>query len=100
MDQRPQPAPSRSFRHFPPITTRWIDNDVYGHVNTVVYTRYFDTVVNEYLVRYGVLDLEHSDLIGLVVQTHCNFFSPVAFRATLQGGLRVGRLATPSVRAP
>jgi acyl-CoA thioester hydrolase len=98
-DQRPQPAPHRSFRHFLPITTRWIDNDVYGHVNNVVYYSYFDTVVNEYLVRNGVLDIEHSDVIGLVVETHCNFFSPVAFPATLQAGLRVGRLGTSSVRA-
>ena len=54
MDQRPQAAPSRSFRHFLPITKRWMDNDVYGHVSSVVYCSYFDTVVNEHLLRNGV----------------------------------------------
>ena len=63
------PAPRTAYRHFLPITTRWMDNDVYGHVNNVVYYSYFDTVVNEYLIRAGVLDVEHGATIGLVVET-------------------------------
>ncbi|PFW65991.1 thioesterase, partial [Bacillus sp. AFS075960] len=55
-----------------PITTRWMDNDVYGHVNNVVYYSYFDTVVNAYLIGAGVLDVERSQTIGLVVETQCN----------------------------
>lgn len=88
----------RDFRHFLPITTRWMDNDVYGHVNNVVYYSYFDTVVNEYLIRAGVLDVEHGATIGLVVETQCNYFSPLVFPEQVEAGLCVGRIGTSSVR--
>jgi acyl-CoA thioester hydrolase len=93
-------APNRrdQYRHFHPITTRWMDNDAYGHVNNVVYYSWFDTVVNEYLVRTGVLDIQASEVIGLVVETHCNYFSPLAFPQTVVSALRVAHLGTSSVR--
>ncbi|MFD1554998.1 acyl-CoA thioesterase [Paraburkholderia silviterrae] len=87
-----------AYPHFLPIQTRWMDNDVYGHVNNVVYYSYFDTVVNEYLLRERVFDIERSDSIGLVVQTQCDYFASVAFPERLVAGLRVARLGTSSVR--
>jgi acyl-CoA thioester hydrolase len=75
-----------------------MDNDVYGHVNNVVYYSYFDTVVNEYLIRAGFLDFERGATIGLVVETQCNYFSPLVFPDRVEAGLRVARLGTSSVR--
>ena len=75
-----------------------MDNDVYGHVNNVVYYSYFDTVVNEYLVASGSLDIERSRIIGLVVETRCRFFRAIAFPDTVHAGLRVARLGNSSVR--
>jgi acyl-CoA thioester hydrolase len=95
---KPTPAARGAYPHFLQITTRWMDNDVYGHVNNVVYYSYFDTVVNEYLIRAGVLDFEHGATIGLVVETHCNYFAPLVFPERVEAGLRVVRLGTSSVR--
>jgi acyl-CoA thioester hydrolase len=95
---KPVPQSRCAYRHFLPITTRWMDNDVYGHVNNVVYYSYFDTVVNEYLIRTGVLDVERGATIGLVVETQCNYFSPLVFPERVEAGLRVARLGTSSVR--
>ncbi|HTI19171.1 MAG TPA: thioesterase family protein [Trinickia sp.] len=92
-------AQSRStYRHFLSIPTRWMDNDVYGHVNNVVYYSYFDTVVNEYLIRTGVLDIERSQTIGLVVETQCNYFLPFVFPERVTAALRVARIGASSVR--
>jgi acyl-CoA thioester hydrolase len=95
---KPVPAPRTAYRHFLPITTRWMDNDVYGHVNNVVYYSYFDTVVNEYLIRAGVLDVEQGATIGLVVETQCNYFASLTFPERVEAGLRVVRLGSTSVR--
>ncbi len=95
---KPAPATRTAYPHFLSITTRWMDNDVYGHVNNVVYYSYFDTVVNEYLIRAGVLDFERGATIGLVVETHCNYFAPLVFPERIEAGLRVVRLGTSSVR--
>ena len=86
------------YPHFLRIPTRWMDNDVYGHVNNVIYYSYFDTVVNEYLILSGVLDIEKSPIIGLVVETHCRFFEPLTFPDTVHAGLRVARVGRSSVR--
>ena len=86
------------YRRFLTVPTRWMDNDVYGHVNNVVYYSYFDTVVNEYLVASGSLDIERSRVIGLVVETRCRFFRAIAFPDTVHAGLRVARLGNSSVR--
>ncbi|MFL9863757.1 thioesterase family protein [Paraburkholderia fungorum] len=95
---KPKLLKRNEFRHFQVIPTRWMDNDVYGHVNNVVYYSYFDTVVNEYLIRAGVLDFEHGATIGLVVETHCNYYAPLVFPEQVEAGLRVARLGTSSVR--
>ncbi len=95
---KPQPAARGDYRVFRPITTRWMDNDAYGHVNNVVYYSWFDTVVNAYLIEQGALDVQHGATIGLVVETHCNYFAPLAFPQTVEGGLRVASTGTSSVR--
>jgi acyl-CoA thioester hydrolase len=90
---------SRSaYRHFLPLQTRWADNDIYGHVNNVAYYGYFDTIVNEYLIAAGALDIHTGAVIGLVVETGCKYFAPLAFPDKLEGALRVARIGNTSVR--
>lgn len=96
--EKQSPLSRKDFRHFLPITTRWMDNDAYGHVNNVVYYSWFDTVVNQFLITRGVLDLEHSQVIGLVIETQCNYFASVAFPEQVTAGLRVSKLGNSSVR--
>ena len=96
--ERPAQDRRDSYRHFRRITTRWMDNDAYGHVNNVVYYSWFDTVVNEYLVAHGVLDISGGEVIGLVVETQCRYFSELAFPQPVDLGLRVGKLGNSSVR--
>ena len=88
----------QDFAHFMAIPTRWMDNDVYGHVNNVNYYSYFDTVVNQYLIEQGVLDIQKSPVVGLVVQTGCSYFSSIAFPDVVHAGLRVTKLGNSSVR--
>ena len=95
---RETPLPRAAFPHIIDITTRWMDNDVYGHVNNVVYYSFFDTVVNGYLIGQGALDIATSSVIGLVVETQCNYFQPIAFPDTVRAGLSVAHLGTSSVR--
>ncbi|UCH48528.1 MAG: acyl-CoA thioesterase [Betaproteobacteria bacterium] len=95
---RPQPQTREQYRHFQVIPTRWIDNDVYLHVNNVVYYSFFDTAVNQYLIEQGVLDIERSDIIGLVVETKCNYFTPITFPDLVHAGLCVEKLGNSSVR--
>ena len=75
-----------------------MDNDVYGHVNNVVYYSWFDTAVNAWLIEQGALDIHHGDTIGLVIETQCNYFAPLAFPQTVEAGLRVAHLGKSSVR--
>ncbi len=96
--EKPVPLTAADFAHFSDITTRWVDNDVYGHINNVVYYEFFDTVVNGYLIAQGALDIAKGTTIGLVVETKCNYFKPVAFPDKLRAGLRVTKLGTSSVR--
>ncbi|MAZ88031.1 MAG: thioesterase [Cellvibrionaceae bacterium] len=80
-----------------PITTRWMDNDVYGHVNNVTYYSYFDTIANSYLIEQAELDIHNGDTIGFVVNSQCNYHSAIAFPDQLEGGLRVNRIGNSSV---
>jgi acyl-CoA thioester hydrolase len=105
MTADPSPAPARrapeardAYRAFHAITTRWMDNDVYGHVNNVVYYSFFDTAVNALLVDAGVLDFHAGGVIGLVVETQCNFFAPIEFPQRVTAGVRVAQLGRSSVR--
>lgn len=91
-------APRSAFPHFFAIATRWMDNDVYGHVNNVVYYAYFDTAVNAFLIERGVLDIHQGAVVGFVVDSGCAYFSPVSFPDTVHVGLRVATLGNSSVR--
>ena len=86
------------YRHFLTIPTRWMDNDVYGHVNNVVYYSFFDTVVNKFLIEQGQLDYSKGKVVGLVVETKCQYFAPIAFPDVVVAGIRVAHIGTSSVR--
>lgn len=90
--------PRSAYKHFLPLQTRWADNDIYGHVNNVAYYGYFDTIVNEYLIASGALDIHEGAVIGLVVETGCRYFAPISFPDKLEGGLRVAKVGDSSVR--
>ena len=95
---RDPPKLRAHYKLFYPVETRWMDNDVYGHVNNVVYYSYFDTVVNAYLVKEGGLDIESSPVIGLCVESQCRYLAPVKFPDLLDVGLRVAKIGRSSVR--
>jgi acyl-CoA thioester hydrolase len=91
------PPTAAEYPWFHRITTRWMDNDVYGHVNNVVYYGYFDTAANAYLIEAGGLDIERSPVIALVVASACNYHAPLAYPDPLRAGVRVDRLGEKSV---
>ena len=95
---RPHAQPRAAYAHFSTITTRWMDNDLYGHLNNVVYYSLFDTAVNSLLIEAGALDLQGGAVIGLVVETHCNFFESLAFPQRIEAGVRVAQQGRSSVR--
>jgi len=93
-----QRASRDQFRHFTSLTTRWADNDAYGHLNNVVYYALFDSAVNAALIDAGLLDVAHSPAIGLVAETGCRYFDALAFPEVVEAGLRVARIGRSSVR--
>jgi len=95
---RAEPQRRADYPHLLPITTRWLDNDAYGHVNNVVYFSYFDTVVNTYLIEQGALDVQASPVIGLVVEVACQYLAPLTYPETVTAGLRVEHIGRSSVR--
>ena len=96
-DLRPQPLPRSRFPRFQTIATRWMDNDLYGHVNNVVHYSFFDTAVNRYLIEAGALDIHDGAVIGLVVQSQCHYFASLAFPQMVHAGLRVAQRGRSSV---
>ena len=98
MTERPKPETRASYPHFRMITTRWMDNDVYRHINNVTYYSFFDTAVCQYLIESGFLDIEKSPVIGLVVETTCRYFQSMAFPSTIHAGVRVGHQGNSSIR--
>ncbi len=98
MKERALPLPRSAFRHHLPLTTRWMDNDTYGHLNNVVYYSLFDTAVNGYLIASGALDVRRGSTIGYVVETHCHYFAPLSFPQAVVAGLRVIEVGRTSVR--
>jgi acyl-CoA thioester hydrolase len=95
---RPTPNRRADYPHAQPITTRWMDNDAYGHINNVVYYSFFDTVVNMWLIEHGALDFEKGPVVGYAVETGCNYFSPLAYPQKVTAGLRVAHIGRSSVR--
>ena len=94
-DKRPL---REAYKVFYPITTRWSDNDIYGHVNNVVYYAYFDSAANRYLIEEGGLDIENADLVGYVVNSGCEYHAPIAYPDAIEAGVRVDRLGNSSVQ--
>ena len=94
---RPEPRSRSAYRAWRTIPTRWADNDAYGHVNNVVHYAWFDTAVNAWLVEAGMLDIEHGDQIGLVVETGCRYFAPLSFPESADVGIAVERLGSSSI---
>jgi acyl-CoA thioester hydrolase len=88
----------KDYPHRRAISTRWKDNDVYGHVNNVEYYSFFDTVINEYLITEGGLDIAGGEVIGLCAESHCSYHGALTFPETVEAGLRVGHLGRSSVR--
>jgi acyl-CoA thioester hydrolase len=97
MTERKPPASLREFRHHCTITTRWSDNDAYGHINNVVFYSFFDTAVNRWLISVGALDIAASEAIGLVVETTCSYRKPVSYPQDIVVGIRLARLGNSSV---
>jgi len=98
MSERPAPSARDAYKMFRTIPTRWLDNDVYGHMNNSVHYTLFDTTVNCWLIEKGLLDIHGGDRIGLVVETGCRYFAEMGYPDTITSGLRVGKLGTSSVR--
>lgn len=98
MSHRPQPDTRDRYRHHTTLTTRWMDNDIYGHMNNVVHYSLFDTAVNGWLIEKGVLDIHAGEQIGLVVETGCRYFGELGFPDVVSAGLRVARIGSSSVR--
>ncbi len=91
--------PSReTYKVFYPITTRWSDNDIYGHINNVVYYSYFDSIANRFLIEEGGLDINDGGVVGYVVSSGCDYHAPVSYPTALEAGLRVDRLGNSSVQ--
>ena len=95
---RPKPHQRADYPHVQAITTRWMDNDAYGHINNVVYYSFFDTVVNTFLIESGALDIGKSPVVGYVVETGCNYFAPLTYPQKVLAGLRVAHVGRSSVR--
>lgn len=95
--ERVPPTSRDDFAFWMPIATRWHDNDIYGHVNNVVYYSYFDTIVNAHAIAHGAFDLHAAPVIGLVVESGCRYHAPLAFPEIVEVGLRVARLGISSV---
>lgn len=95
---REPPGRRSDYRHFLAIPTRWMDNDLYGHVNNVVYYSYFDTVINRFLIERGGLDIHEDAIIGVAAESGCRFRESFAYPETIDAGLRVGHLGNSSVR--
>jgi acyl-CoA thioester hydrolase len=91
-------TPRSAWPQFIGISTRWMDNDIYGHVNNVQYYSYFDTAVNQFLIERGVLDIHQGEVVGFVVDSGCSYFSPIAFPDAVHVGIRVAKLGNSSVR--
>ena len=94
---RPEPRGRDAYRTFTTITTRWSDNDAYGHVNNTIYYQWFDSAVNALLVEADLLDIDHGDPIGLVVETGCAYFAPLSFPGEVEVGMKIDRLGSSSV---
>jgi acyl-CoA thioester hydrolase len=95
---KPQVPTRGDYKVFYPITTRWSDNDIYGHVNNVAYYSYFDTAANRYLIEEGGLDISDGHIVGYVVNSGCEYHAPITYPEAIEAGVRVDRLGNSSVQ--
>ena len=95
---KPQVPTRDEYKVFYPITTRWSDNDIYGHVNNVTYYSYFDTAANRYLIEEGGLDISDGSIVGYVVNSGCEYHAPITYPEAIEAGVRVDRLGNSSVQ--
>lgn len=95
---KPQVPDRSDYKVFYPITTRWSDNDIYGHVNNVTYYSYFDTAANRYLIEEGGLDINDGSIVGYVVNSGCEYHAPITYPEAVEAGVRVDRLGNSSVQ--
>lgn len=98
MSERPKRDKRDTYAYFQTMTTRWMDNDSYRHMNNTTYYSFFDTIVNQYLIENGALDVEKGQVIGLVAETTCRYFKPIGFPSKINVGLRIGHLGNSSIR--
>ena len=98
MSERQKPHRRKAYAYFQPMTTRWMDNDSYRHMNNTVYYSFFDSIVNQYLIENEVLDVEKSEVIGLVAETTCRYFKSVGFPSKINVGLRASHVGNSSIR--
>ena len=97
MPEKPQ-ITRAEYLHFLALPTRWMDNDIYGHVNNALYYAFFDTAINQYLIAAGGLDIAAGQVIAFAAESQCQYLRPLAFPGTIEIGLRVGKLGNSSVR--
>ena len=97
MSQKPQISRAE-YPHYTSLPTRWMDNDIYGHVNNALYYAFFDTAINEYLIAEGGLDITAGTVVAFAAESQCQYFRPLAFPGVIEIGLRVGKLGNSSVR--
>jgi len=97
MSQKPQIQRSE-YLHFLTLPTRWMDNDIYGHINNALYYAFFDTAINEYLIAEGGLDITSGTVVAFAAESQCQYLRPLAFPGVIDVGLRVGKLGNSSVR--
>ena len=93
-----KPSNRSEYNFFSKISTRWNDNDIYGHMNNIVYYALFDTAVNKWLIQNNLIDIKHGKNIGLIVQSGCNYFSSFQYPEDIDAGIRVTKIGTSSVR--
>lgn len=97
MPQKPE-ITRTDYPHLTTLATRWMDNDVYGHINNALYYAFFDTAINEYLIAEGGLDITAGEVIAFAAESQCQYLKALAFPDVIEVGLRVGKLGTSSVR--
>jgi acyl-CoA thioester hydrolase len=95
---RDEPASRSEFKAWRRFTTRWADNDAYGHVNNTIFYQWFDSAVNGWMIEQGMLDIHDGDPIALVAETRCSYFAPLTFPQDLEVGLAVATLGRSSIR--
>ncbi|HYJ85866.1 MAG TPA: thioesterase family protein [Pyrinomonadaceae bacterium] len=97
MPQKPE-ITRADYPHFATLSTRWMDNDVYGHINNALYYAFFDTAINQYLIAEGGLDITSGEVIAFAAESQCQYLQALAFPDVIEVGLRVGKLGNSSVR--